>query len=668
MKTNKFVLSFFALFAFAVLLTSSVSAGTICGLDIDLCITDSTAPPSASHGTDVPISFQVTYEGSSTSTILDFTGTKDNANIATITGFPIGDGLKISKDQTKEFILTLVIPPQAEGTIKPFIKVKETGASSDEEQVHDITILEDKRLFVNTFTAPTSTSQGTLVLKNTGNFDLTNIVFSTSGNIAVQFTPNTIPSLIKGAVSNTIALVITNFESLRFGPNPTTIKATSADGTSVSTSSFEVKKTFCSNGQVGEGNLSIRSVSIDNNGNGRDDKWQLLDSIDVEIDVKNIGSEDLNDIFVEVALFDSSGVDSTGDLDFSNKDEEEFDIGKIRDGNTETAKFTFKIPADANVGNGYMFAVKAYSDDLGESELCVDTSSDLSNNFFEAVDIDEDPDNNIIVDVDNVIVNPREPVCKEEVFLSIDAYNVGGNGEEDRTLVRLKNAELGLNNEYEIKKRMDDGDKETADFSFIIPGGIAAKTYSLEFETEYDYRNGGYHDTSQDTWFVPLKVISCGSSSGENTGSGKALISASLDSSTVVAGGDMSITATITNLGSETATFTLDILGYESWSTLDSISPSGALTIEAGQSQKVILKFNIDKDASGTETFTIRTLSGGSLDEKQVQVNIETLGSRGFTGFSISGLIGSGYTWLLVLVNVILIVLIVVVAIRLSRR
>ncbi|OIO81821.1 hypothetical protein AUJ84_00285 [Candidatus Pacearchaeota archaeon CG1_02_32_132] len=668
MKTNKFVLSFFALFAFAVLLTSSASAGTICGNGINLCITNVIVPQNISHGTDVPISFQVTYEGSLPTTILDFTGTKDNANIATITGFPTGDDLKIGNSQTKVFTtFTLVIPPQATGTIKPFIKVKETGANSDEEQVHDMIIIEDKRLLVNTFTAPTSTSQGTLVLKNPGNFDLTNIVFSTSGNIAVQFTPNTILSLLKGAVSQTIALTITNFESLRFGSNPTTITATADGGTAVSTSSFEVKKSFCSNGQIGEGNLTLRSVNIDNTGNGKNDKWQLLDNVDVEVDVKNIGSDTINDVFVEIALFDKNGIDSTGDLDFSNKDEEQFDIGKIKNGNTETAKFTFKVPADMIIDNGYMFAVKAYSDDVGESQLCVDTSSDLGSNFFESIDIDEDPDNNIIVDVDNIFISPSESICGEDVSLSIDAYNVGGNGEEDRTLVRLKNTELGLNKEYEIKKRLDDGDKGTADFSFTIPKGVAVKTYSLEFETDYDYRNGDYHDSSKDTWFVPLKVISCGSSSGGNTGSGKALISASLDSD-AIAGQDMSVTATITNLGSETATFTLDVLGYESWATLDSVSPSGALTIEAGQSQKVILKFNVDKDASDTESFTIRTLSGGSLDEKQVQVNIDTSGSKGFTGFSISGLTGSGYTWLLVLVNVILIVLIVVVAIRLSRR
>jgi len=316
------------------------------------------------------------------------------------------------------------------------------------------------------------------------------------------------------------------------------------------------------------------------------------------------------------------------------------------------------------INNGYKLAIKTYSDDLKEENLCDDRSSDLSDDFFDSIEIKEDPDNNIAVDTDSVTINPTEAICGENVFLNLDVYNIGGNGEEEQTNVLLRNSELNLNENYEIRSNMDDGDKESVDFSFTIPNGVEAKTYSLELLTEYDYRNGNYRDSSKTTWMVPLKVISCDSSATDNALTDT--IFASLQSD-AIPGQEASVDITLVNTGSKSKIFILDILGYESWADLSSFTRS--VELNAGESKTIPVKFTINDDATGTESFTIQTTSDGKIQTKDVELNIQgsSEGSNGFTGLSTLGT-GSTNIWILVIINVVLILLIILVAVKLSRK
>jgi len=643
METKKFALSFLTLFAF-VILAGSVSADTnFTEIQGDI--------QTVSHSTQLTISFKLLSDSNET----DLELVLPNLFSTSWQGNP---GLfNLTENEYFSVELTLDVPEYQDPNLYTGEIDVSNGATNPISL--EITVSEDKELSVNDFTAPTESNDGSLTLKNTGNVDLEEIEFTTTGNVLVSFSLD-IFDLAKGIISDAITLTITNFEDLKFGLNPTTITATAKDGTQT-TQDFTVEKTFCSNGPQGS-DLEIKDISIDNKGEGKNDEWQLLDEIEVEVEIKNVGTDNLKDVFVELALFNQNGNDVTSDLVFDNSGEEEFDIGKVNDGDKELVTFRFKVPADMDIEKGYMLAIKTYSDDLKEDNLCDDRSTDLSDNFFESIELTEDPDNNIAVDVDSVIINPIDVICGEKVFLDLNVFNIGGNGEEEQVKVRLRNTELDLDMSYEIRSNMDDGDKESADFSFTIPNGIEAKTYSLEFSTFYDYKSGSYRDSSKDVWLVPLNVISCSGSSSDSDSSSS--IFAALESD-AVPGEEMTVEVTLINTGSESAIFIIDVLGYESWGDLGSFARS--VQVSAGESESVSLTFELDADAEGTESFIVQTTSDGSIETQEVEFSIEESGRSGFTGFSIFES-GKGNVWILVLINAVLILLIIFVAIRLSRR
>jgi len=533
------------------------------------------------------------------------------------------------------------------------------------------TILNVPTIAVDSFTAPTQSQNGSLKLRNTGNVALTNIQFSSSGNAQLNFNPASITSLNAGSTSQSIALSITNLNTLKFGLNPTIITATSAEGTSVTTASFNVQKTFCKAGSVG-GNLEITDIKIDNQGEGSDDEWKLLDTIEVEVQVDNDGNDDVDDVFVELGLFDSDGNNKVNDLDFDNADEEEFDIGRINDGKDETVTFKFKIPTDMDDGS-YRLAVKTYSDDVGEEVECVDESTDLSDDIFENIDIDRETDEGKFIAFDNLILTPSQATCEESVSFTFDVVNIGDE-DQDQVKVDLISSQLGISESFEIRNDLDQGDEEGVTFDFIIPNNAQDGIYQLRLSSEYDYRSGSYRESSEEDKLVPITILGCqvgspGSSGGTPTPSNTriASISAVLDSD-AMAGEELVVRSTITNLGTETKSFIVDAKDFSSWAELDSISER-ILNLAGGASRDITFRFNVDADAEGEESFIIEVSSGADFEAREVAVNIEGegSGSGGITGAAI-GFGDNAYIWIIGIVNVILIILIIIVAVRISRR
>ncbi|NCO11010.1 hypothetical protein CO038_04265 [Candidatus Pacearchaeota archaeon CG_4_9_14_0_2_um_filter_39_13] len=648
MKNKKFALTFFALFAFAIL--AGIASAEVNFTNID------GATQETSHNSEVTISFKVLSDSNETNVSLILPELFDN-------GWSGNPGLfnLVEGEESDLITLTLEVPEfQAPGTYSGVISL--SGANGVNGLPIDITVTTTKDLVVDTFTAPTETSSGALKLKNTGNVALNNIIFSTRGNINVTFTPNKIN--LGAGLSQQISLVISNLAALKFGLNPTTITATenNGNGTEVTTSTFTIKKTFCSEGTVG-GNLNIKTLNIDNLGNGNGNEWELLDDIEVEVEIENTGIEDIDDVELVFGFFDDNGNDVSDEFDWSSADEESVDLGKIRDDSEKTHTFKFKVPADfADIGEGeYKLAIKAYSRDLGEDVECIDSGTKLDKDFYESVDIVLEDDDEKFVIIDNIRFDNEQLICGETASGEFTVYNVGDDSQE-RIRVTMRNEDLSLNQIFEITSDTDVGESETIEFSFLVPKGIDSGKYFIEYISDYDYDNGVYDTRSKDRFTGVLDIISCAGSSG--TG-GKASIIASLVSD-AVPGEEIIVEATITNIGTQESEFRVSALGFQSWADLESIS-SEVFTLDSGESKDITITLNVDEDASGTQTFTIQTISGGTVDSRDLEVNFPEKG-KGFTGFSIEGLTGSGYVWLLVLVNVILIVLIVLVAVRLSRR
>jgi len=89
--------------------------------------------------------------------------------------------------------------------------------------------------------------------------------------------------------------------------------------------------------------------------------------------------------------------------------------------------------------------------------------------------------------------------------------------------------------------------------------------------------------------------------------------------------------------------------------------------LNGGESKEVTLTFALDSDASGEKTFLIETKAGDKIDSKPVAVTIEE--GTSWTS-SLSGIFGGNKTllWVIGGINLILIILIIVLAVRILKR
>jgi len=621
-----------------------------------------TFPTSIEHDAgSFEVSFELTNAG--TEEDIDWSGST-SSNGATFTSFSvshIGDGT--TTDVVITVTATVSFDEHKTGSFSGSVIGDPTGPPSANAVVPFSVSINSKpelSLIAN--------ADDTVTVRNEGNTVL-DIVLNESSDFGVSLSRFTISNLAAGN-EEIVDLIIPETVGFDFGNNLIVIGGTGTFGSnSVSdTATFSVEQAFCRAGRVG-GNLEITDVKVDNDGEGKDDEWLLLDIIEIEVQVDNNGDDDIDDVFVEIALYDSDGNNQVNDLDFENSDEEEFDVGRIKDGKDETVTFVFRIPADVEDGS-YKLAVKAYSDDLGEDIECTDISGDLSDDIFEDISIDREDDEGKFIAFENIVLTPSTATCNEVVTLTADIFNIGDEDQE-QVKINLFNTQLGLSDSIEIRNDLDQGDDDSVNFDFVIPADTQDGTFQLRLSSEYDYKNGNYRESSDDDRVVLLSVLGCsGSVGGTGIGTGSsgtnfAAITASLQSD-AEAGEELVVRTTITNLGSNSATFIVDVQDFESWADLDSVS-SRVLSMGAGESREITLRFNVDDDADGSESFIIEVSSGTDIEVREVSVNVGSGSGSGITGATI-GFGDNAYLWIIGIINVILVVLIIVVAVRISRR
>ena len=294
--------------------------------------------------------------------------------------------------------------------------------------------------------------------------------------------------------------------------------------------------------------------------------------------------------------------------------------------------------------------------------MCTDTSSDLDNDYFQSISINEEDDEGKFIAFDNIDLTPEEASCGDEVDLSLDVFNVGED-DQDQVKVTLVNDELNIDSSVEIKSDLEQGDKARVSFTFTIPNDAEDKTYSLKLSSEYDYKNGLYRENSDESFDVPFEVIGCSGSEDDgipSTGSDSADISASL-ASDAVAGQDLVIKSTITNLRNSQSSFIVGAKGYQSWAELKSVSDR-IVNLAPGASKEVTFTFAVKDNVEGEQTFSIETLSGNNVDSQQVGVTIEPSNQLG------SLFKGNGLIWVIGAINLLLIIVIIIVAVKIARR
>jgi len=421
-----------------------------------------------------------------------------------------------------------------------------------------------------------------------------------------------------------------------------------SDGTPANDKTIKVSilESYCDNGLQEEGKLDLDATIDVNEGFGEDEEWYPLDEIEIEVNVDNTASEDLDDIVVEWCLYDA-------EKDKCILDNEENDFN-LDEGEDNDVLVNFQLDPDdlSKDVDDYVFLVKAYSDDkdYGEDKLCVEYSKNVK----------VIRDNHFVI-LDNVDI-PESVECGGSLDITADVWNIGEDDEDDVSVV-VYNKELGILETLEIGD-IDALDTEKLTFNFEVPKNASEKNYILEMRVLDEDDDIFENDNDDEAVFTfPLKIQGNCKVVGEETAS--ASIKAELDSD-AVAGEQLVVKGTIKNTGEQETTYSLSVTGYSSWAELDSVDPK-TITLESGESEDFNIYLNVDSDATGEQFFTIKASYDGKTTEQEVSVMFEEGKTSGITGAAIAeSLKANWFIWVIVIINVILIIAIIIVARRIA--
>ncbi len=399
------------------------------------------------------------------------------------------------------------------------------------------------------------------------------------------------------------------------------------------------KPEFCDFGNDGDLKVSIESLT--NYGIGFDEDWYPLDEIEVEVEVENRGNDDMQDILVEWALFDkdNEAITEFVEIDTIDLDEDE---------DEEVFTFTIDLDDDLEIdldelddGN-YDFYVRAtgQEDDSAAKVSCANDKEKIE----------------IIVERDYVMLDNIKFVgtsyCGSTMQLNADVWNLGEKDQDDEYVI-ITNSELGINERAEIGD-INSFDDKNLKFEFTLPTDLDEKVYTINLEV-YDDDDDIYESIDEASFDIDLDV------SGNCVKIPEATVYASLESGGK-AGQEMEILATVTNTGDSAGTFTVSAADYANWAELVAIAPS-TITLNANEAKDVAITLNVDSDVSDEQSFNIVLDQDGEESLSQpISVTIEK-------GFSLSSIFGdNGYIWGIALINIILVTVIIIVAVKASRR
>ena len=407
----------------------------------------------------------------------------------------------------------------------------------------------------------------------------------------------------------------------------------------------------------GENNgvLDISDINLDvlTGFGDNDEYWYPLDKVEVEFTVENNGDWDVKNIEVQACLFDKEADECIMDEEDMDLNNDDFDLDSDDE---QLIKLTFQVDVEKLTAgnNDYILYLKAVGEvDDSDSTYDGNETGISTSKSIKIITNDE------LVVLDNVKFVANSVSCGGTVQVTGTAWNVGEDDESD-VYVKVYNSELGINQQVEIGD-IDSFDNE--DFSFTLKIPSTAKegtTYELGFSV-YDDSDDIFEtdDEDQAKFFYDLTVTE-GCSTVPT-----ALVTASLQSE-AKSGQELTVKATIVNTGSTSNTFNLALNGYNTWASLVSMDQN-TLTLSAGEAKEVLIKLKVNEDISGDQTFNIGLTQGTKSLSQPVSVSIAK--KQGISLPNFAGLLGgNSWIWIIGALNVLLILVIVIVAIKVSKK
>ena len=518
-----------------------------------------------------------------------------------------------------------------------------TVAVDGETEDFSAIITDSSELSVESKTISKGDSETTITIKNEGNQDLTGITLTQDErDFDVSFSENDF-DLDAGKTKDITVTITTNLDDIDLALAETIVTATADDAT-VASGTISTEGEFYS----GENDGRLE-VDIDNDfsvrGLGDDDDWFMFDEIEVDVNIDNTGSYDIEDIEIEVCLFDIEEEECVLDEDDMEISENKFDLDENKD---EDITITFTL--DAN----------DYTENTDKLRLYVKAVGELTGNDAEDAGVDKDEtgaedseDINVIIESNYVMINEVDMAetasCGDEVTLTADVWNVGTSN-QDEVFVKVYNSVLGLNEIIEMD--IDSFDSDELSVTISVPEGADEKRYDIKitlFDDEDMNDDDAYeYDDDESEFRAYLTVEGCALKSDVEV--------SAVAKSGGIAGDEAVVEVTIVNTGSELQTFSLRSIGYESWAESASLDKE-SFTLESGASEVVLVTLLVNKDASGDNGFDIEVSADGEiLESKTILVPIEE-----YEGIDWS-LVG------IVALNIVLLLAIILVIVKIVKR
>ncbi len=417
-----------------------------------------------------------------------------------------------------------------------------------------------------------------------------------------------------------------------------------ATGTSSSAVSQILSFQSSPNEYADNGNLNIDDVDLSvTKGFGDDTEWYPLDKIEVNVDVSNDGSKEIRNIVIEWGLYDMQNSKWVVD-----GEEDDFNLDE-HDGKTVDFSFTLDRLNRIENNGDYIFYVWTTG---------YDKETDNKTSTFSSKSIDIILDNHFVV-LDSLKV-VGTPSCGDEVQITGEVWNIGEDDEND-VYLKVFNTELGISKTVTVGD-IDSLESKDLLFNVAIPNDAEdGRTYDLTFLV-YDESDDIFENSNGDEaeFTVPLTI-----ESGSCSTVPLVSVSANLESE-AKAGEDFTVRATITNTATTRKTFSLELSDYSDWASLVSIDKT-SLVLNAGDSQDVLIKLKANENMRGEHTFNIVMREGNKILTQPVSVSVAG------KGFNLTGLFtgfgeGNTYLWVIGALNVILVLIIIIVAVRVVRK
>ncbi len=493
------------------------------------------------------------------------------------------------------------------------------------------------------FASATATVTATITGTTGSSFDIENSVKVADklGNIAtIALTPTS------GSVPATITATITDIES-DFGLG--TFTKTFPAGTDA-TLTVKVENNACKYKLGNNLDIDVEDIQVVR-GFGDETEWYPLDEVEVRVNIANNGDENIKSIGVNWELYDQ-----TTQTKIISGEEDSF---SLNDGDEKELVINFKLDkiSKLKTDGDYIFHVWATGDDKsidsGDDTVCSSTTNEDSGEDQIRLMIDDN-----FVTISSVSISDVTAVaCGNQIQITGEAWNIGQEDEQD-VYFKVYNTELGINQKVELGD-IDSLDNKDFSFTLNIPASAEEKTYDLGFVVFNEDDDIFENDNDDESRvFIPLEVTGCSTEAS-------ALITADLDSE-AVAGKELVIKATITNTDSKANTFTLGLDGYTEWASLENIDPT-SITVNAGESKEVSIKLKVNGDVSGEQKFNIVVKDGEKVLSQPVSIPITKPSLFNFGQmFSATG--GNSYLYGIIGLNVLLVLIIVFVAVKISKK